>query len=110
MQVSLFSNFHSDMSPKLWLPPTQIKLLYQIISSPLVPYWVTEMTVWQKQTVHTVSVLGVVIVKLPETTWAESDRGGGVRSFFIRHTLRTPEMFEQEVEIILCGLEGQLVQ
>ena len=48
--------------------------------------------------------------KLPETARAEPDRGRGVRSVFVRHTLRAPEMFEQEVEIILRGLEGQLVQ
>lgn len=61
----------------------------------------------QKQAVHTSAPSSS---KLPETAWAEPDRGGGVRSFFVRHTLRAPEMFEQEMEIILSGLEGQLVQ
>ena len=48
--------------------------------------------------------------KLPETAWAEPDRRRVVRAVFVRHTLCAPEMFEQEVEIILSGLEGQLVQ
>lgn len=48
--------------------------------------------------------------KLPETAWAEPDWGRLVRSFFVNHTLRATEMFKQEMEIILRGLEGQLVQ
>lgn len=47
---------------------------------------------------------------LPETAWAKPDRGRWVRSFFIHHTLSASEMFEQEMEIILRGLKGQLVQ
>lgn len=47
---------------------------------------------------------------VPETAWAKPDRGRCVRSFFIHHTLSASEMFEQEMEIILRGLEGQLVQ
>lgn len=61
-----------------------------------------------------IDLCSIVVVsfkaKLPETAGAEPDRGRGVRSFFVCHTLRAPEMFEQEVEIILSGLEGQLMQ
>lgn len=47
---------------------------------------------------------------LPETARAEPDGGCRVSPLFIHHALRAPEMFEQEMEIILRGLEGQLVQ
>lgn len=48
--------------------------------------------------------------RVPEAAGAEPDGGGRLRSLLVRHALRAPEMLEQEVEVILCGLEGQLVQ
>lgn len=47
--------------------------------------------------------------RLPEAARAEPDGGRRVRSFFV-HALRAAEVFEQEVEVVLRRLEGQLVQ
>lgn len=47
---------------------------------------------------------------LPETARAEPDGGRRLGALFIHHALRAAEMLEQEVKIILRGLEGQLVQ
>lgn len=46
---------------------------------------------------------------LPEAARAEPDGGRRVRPFLV-HALRAAEVFEQEVEVVLRGLVGQLVQ
>lgn len=69
--------------------------------------------VWQKCLCNRDSLYAASaysIGKLPETAWADPDRGRGVGSFFICHTFWAWKMFEEEVKILLRGLKGQLVQ
>ena len=49
-------------------------------------------------------------VRLPEAAGAEAYDGRGVARLLVRHALGAPEVFEQEVEVVLRGLVGQLVQ
>ena len=49
-------------------------------------------------------------VGLPETAGAEAYDGRGVARLLVRHALCAPEVFEQEVEVVLCGLVRQLVE
>lgn len=69
--------------------------------------------VWQKCLCNRDSLYAASaysIGKLPETAWADPDRGHGVGAFFICHTFWARKMFEEEVKILLRGLKGQLVQ